>query len=41
MEILEDDRYRLTTRVENEDGEIVIHGTATVLIDPLPTMENG
>jgi acyl dehydratase/YHS domain-containing protein len=41
VEVLEDDRYRLTTRVENEDGEIVIHGTATVLIDSLPAMEEG
>jgi acyl dehydratase/YHS domain-containing protein len=39
VEVLEEDRYRLTTRVENEDGEIVIHGTATVLIDPLPAMD--
>jgi len=36
VEELEDDRYRLTTRVEDGDGKIVIHGTATVLIDPLP-----
>jgi 3-hydroxybutyryl-CoA dehydratase len=33
---LEDDRYRLTTRIENDAGEIVLDGTATVLIDPLP-----
>lgn len=33
---LEDDRYRLTTRIENGDEEIVLDGTATVLIDPLP-----
>ena len=39
VEVLEDDRYRLTTRVENEDGETVIHGAATVLIDPLPTAD--
>lgn len=38
VEVLEDDRYRLTTRVENDDGKIVIQGTATVLIDPLPTV---
>ncbi|MBX0297677.1 MaoC/PaaZ C-terminal domain-containing protein [Haloarcula nitratireducens] len=33
---LEADRYRLTTRVENDADEIVLDGTATVLIDPLP-----
>ncbi|KYH24156.1 bifunctional enoyl-CoA hydratase/phosphate acetyltransferase [Halalkalicoccus paucihalophilus] len=33
---LEDERYRLTTRIENDAGEIVLNGTATVLIDPLP-----
>ncbi|MDS0474628.1 MaoC/PaaZ C-terminal domain-containing protein [Natrinema sp. 1APR25-10V2] len=33
---LEDDRYRLTTRIENDTDEIVLDGTATVLIDPLP-----
>lgn len=33
---LEDDRYRLTTRIENGDDEVVLDGTATVLIDPLP-----
>ncbi|WP_435344922.1 MaoC/PaaZ C-terminal domain-containing protein [Haloarchaeobius sp. HRN-SO-5] len=33
---LEDERYRLTTRIENAAGEIVLDGTATVLIDPLP-----
>lgn len=36
IERLERDRYRLTTRIENESEEIVVHGTATVLIDPLP-----
>lgn len=36
VEVLENDRYRVTTRVENEDGKIVIHGTATVLVDPIP-----
>ena len=38
-EIVEDlggDRYRLTTRVEREDGEVVIDGEAVVLIDDLP-----
>lgn len=39
VEVLEDDRYRLTTRVENEDGETAIHGAATVLINPLPTAD--
>ena len=33
---LEGDRYRLTTRIENDADEIVLDGTATVLIDPLP-----
>lgn len=36
VEELEDERYRLTTRVEDGDGKIAITGTATVLIDPLP-----
>lgn len=36
VEELEGGRYRLTTRLENETEELVIHGTATVLIDPLP-----
>ncbi|SEP15218.1 Acyl dehydratase [Halogranum amylolyticum] len=33
---LEHDRYQLTTRIENENSELVLDGTATVLIDPLP-----
>ncbi|MFC7139935.1 MaoC/PaaZ C-terminal domain-containing protein [Halosimplex aquaticum] len=33
---LDGDRYRLTTRIENADGERVLDGTATVLVDPLP-----
>ncbi len=33
---LENDEYRLTTRVENEVETIVIHGTATVVVDDLP-----
>lgn len=33
---LGDDRYRLTTRVETNDGKRVLDGTATVLVDPLP-----
>jgi len=32
---LEDDRYRLTTRIENDAGDIVLDGTAIVLINPL------
>lgn len=36
IEALERERYRLTTRIENDGGEIVVHGVATVLIDPLP-----
>jgi acyl dehydratase/YHS domain-containing protein len=36
VEALERDRYRVTTRIENDAGEIVIHGTATVLIDEVP-----
>ena len=41
-EIVEDlggNRYRLTTRVEREDGEAVIDGEAVVLIDDLPDNE--
>ena len=37
VESLEDDEFRLATRVENAAGETVIDGTATVLIDDLPT----
>jgi len=33
---LDGDRYRLTTRIENDADEVVLDGTATVLIDPLP-----
>ncbi|PGF14164.1 acyl dehydratase [Natrinema sp. CBA1119] len=36
VEVLEDDEYRLTTRIENEAEKLVIHGTATVLVDELP-----
>lgn len=36
-ERLDEDKYRLTTRIEDEDGETVIDGTATVLIDDLPS----
>jgi acyl dehydratase len=38
-EVVEDlggDRYRLTTRVEREDGEVVVDGEAVVLIDDAP-----
>lgn len=35
-EWIEDNKYRLTTRVENETGEAVITGSATVLVDELP-----
>ena len=38
-EIVEDlgqDRYRLTARVTDQDGEVVIDGEAVVLIDELP-----
>ncbi len=38
-EVVEDlgkDRYRLTTRVEDGDGETVIDGDAVVLSDPVP-----
>jgi acyl dehydratase len=41
-EIVEDlggDRYRLTTRVEREDGEVVVDGEAIVLIDEPPAEE--
>lgn len=32
---LQENTYRLTTRVKNDDGEPVIDGTATALIDEL------
>ncbi|QFU84727.1 hotdog family protein [Natronorubrum aibiense] len=35
-EQLDGNRYRLTTRVENETEETIFDGTATVLIDELP-----
>lgn len=40
VEELENDKYRLTTRVSNEEGKIAVHGTATVLIDPLPKLDS-
>ena len=36
VESLGDERYRLTTRVERSDGEVVIDGEAVVLIDDGP-----
>lgn len=41
VEELERDRYRVTTRVEDGDDQIAVHGTATVLIDPLPDIVTG
>ncbi|SEH15061.1 Acyl dehydratase [Natronorubrum sediminis] len=41
VETLEGDEYRLTTRIENEAGKLVIHGTATVIIDNLPNTQMG
>jgi acyl dehydratase/YHS domain-containing protein len=38
VEALEDARYRLTTRIENAVDELVVHGTATVLIDDVPDL---
>lgn len=37
-EELDEGRYCLTTRIEKEDGTLVINGTATVLIDDLPAL---
>nr|WP_245697871.1 MaoC family dehydratase [Haloplanus vescus] len=39
VEDLGDDRYRVTTVVEDEDGETVIDGEAVVLIDDVPEDE--
>lgn len=36
VEDLSEDRYRLTARVTDQDGEVVIDGEAVVLIDELP-----
>lgn len=33
---LENDRFRLSTRIENDAEEVALDGTATVLIDSLP-----
>lgn len=35
VEELGDDRFRLTTIIENESGDLVIDGEATVLVDPI------
>lgn len=40
VEKLEKGRFRMTTRVENAANEIIIHGTATVLIDSMPEFED-
>ncbi len=40
VEVVEDlgnGRYRLSTVIENDDGELVIDGEATVLVDPIET----
>lgn len=34
---LEGDRYRLATKISNGDGDRVLDGTATVLVDQLPS----
>ncbi|MFB6149028.1 MAG: MaoC family dehydratase [Halobacteriales archaeon] len=39
VEDLGDDKYRLTTVVENTDGETVVDGEAVVLIDELPDVD--
>ncbi|WP_267643198.1 MaoC/PaaZ C-terminal domain-containing protein [Haloarchaeobius amylolyticus] len=36
LEVLGDDRYRLATRIENAAGEVLVDGTATILLDDLP-----
>jgi len=36
VETIDDDRFRLTTTVEDSDGETVINGEAVVLSDPTP-----
>ncbi|WP_136715794.1 MaoC/PaaZ C-terminal domain-containing protein [Halorientalis salina] len=36
VDILANDRYRIATHVENQDEDIVIQGTATVVIDDMP-----
>lgn len=38
VEHLDRDRYRLTTQVETDADEMVVDGSAEVLIDPLPSM---
>jgi 3-hydroxybutyryl-CoA dehydratase len=39
LEDLDDNRYRLSTVVDDEDGETVVEGEAVVLIDDLPVDE--
>lgn len=39
VEELGDDRYRLIVGVEVDEGEAVVDGSATVLIDPLPEVD--
>lgn len=39
VEELGDGRYRLTTTIENEAGELVIDGEAIVLVDPIDEAE--
>ncbi|WP_240147425.1 MULTISPECIES: MaoC family dehydratase [Halorussus] len=36
VESLGDDRYRLSVAVERPDGETIVEGDATVLVDPAP-----
>lgn len=36
VEELDEDTYRLTTTIRNENGDDVIDGEATILVDPLP-----
>ena len=36
VEQLDDDRYRLAATVYNPDGEPIIEGDVTILVDPLP-----
>ncbi len=32
-------RYRVSTRVDDGDGEIIVQGTATILVDEMPTAD--
>ena len=38
IETVENDRFCLTVRVRDSDGNVAIYGTATVLIDELPAV---